>query len=142
MPLFASSSRPGLRSCAPVNAPFLVAEDFGLEQRVGQRRAVHRLELVGAAPAELVDHPRDDFLARSGRAEDQHRDVGLGRGANPLEHDEHLLVAADHFAEALDRRRAILVADGRPPLEEPIEQIAEGVAVGLRERVADPARGC
>ena len=104
MPLFASSSRPGLRSCAPVNAPFLVAEDLRLEQRVGQRRAVDGLELVGAAAAQLVDHPRDDFLARSGRPEDQHRDVGLRGGADPLEHDEHLLVAADHLAEPLDRR--------------------------------------
>ena len=46
VPSLASSSRPGLRSCAPVNAPFLVAEDFRLEERVGQRRAVDRLEAV------------------------------------------------------------------------------------------------
>ena len=102
-----------------------VAEDFRFEQRVGQRGAVDRLELVGAAAAQLVDHPRDDFLARAGRAEDQHRDVGLRRGPDPLEDDEHLLVAADHLAEALDRRRAILVADGGAPLEELVEQVAD-----------------
>ena len=51
--------------------PFLVAEDFRLEQRVGQRRAVHRLEAVRAAAAQLVDHPRHELLARSGRAEDR-----------------------------------------------------------------------
>ena len=77
--------------------------------------------------AELVDHPRDDFLARAGRPEDQHRDVGLRGRPDPLEDDEHLLVAADHLAEALDRRRPILVRDGRAPLEELIEQIAQRV---------------
>ena len=99
-----------------------VAEDFRFEQRVGQRRAVDGLEFLGAAPAQLVDHPRDDFLAGSGRPEDQHRDVGLRRGADPLEHDQHLLVAADHFAEALDRRRLVFGADGGAPFEERVEQ--------------------
>ena len=97
---------------------FLVAEDFRLEQRVGQRRAVDRLELGDAAAAQLVDHPRDDFLARAGRSEDQHRDVRLGGGADPLEDDQHLLVAADHLAEALHRRRLILGADGGAAFEE------------------------
>ena len=75
--------------------------------------------------AQLVDHPRDDFLARSGRPEDQHRDVGLGRGADPLEDDQHLLVAADHLAEALDRRRLVLGADGGAAFEEVIEQLGD-----------------
>ena len=104
---------------------FLVAEDFRLEQRVGQRGAVDGLEVRDAARAELVDHARDDFLARSGRSEDQHRDVRLGRGPDPLEDDQHLLVAADHFAEALHRRRLILGRDGRAALEERVEQLAE-----------------
>ena len=90
----------------------LVAEDFRLEQRVGQRRAVDGLEVLGPAPRQLVDHARDDFLARAGRAEDQHRDVGLGGGADPLEDDQHLLVAADHLAEALHRRRGVFDAEG------------------------------
>ena len=116
----------------------LVAEDFRLEQRVGQRRAVDRLELVRAAPAQLVDHPGDDFLARSGRPENQDRDVGFRGRPDPLEDDEHLLVAPDHFAEALDRRRPILVRDGRAPLEEVIELIAQHLAVGLHEAVPSP----
>ena len=112
-----------------------VAEDFRLEQRVRQRGAVDRLELVGAAAAQLVDHPRHDFLARAGRPEDQHRDVRLRRGPDPLEDDQHLLVAADHLAEALNRRRAILVADGGAALEELVEQVADGVLLRLDERV-------
>ena len=100
----------------------LVAEDFGLEQRVGQRGAVDRLELFAAAAAQLVNHPRDDFLARAGRPQDQDGNVGLGGGADPLEDDQHLLVAADHLAKALDRRRLIFGADGRAPLEERVQQ--------------------
>ena len=72
-----------------------------------------------------MDHPRDDFLARPGRSEDQHRDVGLGGGADPLEDDQHLLVAADHLAEALHRRRLVLGADRGAALEERVEQVAQ-----------------
>ena len=77
------------------------------------------------AAAQLVDHSRDDFLARAGRSEDQHRDVGLGGGADPLEDDQHLLVAADHLAEPLHRRRLVLGADRRASLEEVVEQVGE-----------------
>ena len=69
-----------------------------------------------------MNHARDDFLAGAGRPEDQDRDVGLGGGADPLEDDQHLLVAADHFAETLDRRRLIFSADVCASLEERIEQ--------------------
>ena len=100
-----------------------VAEDLGLEERVRQRGAVDRLQLRLRAPAQLVDHACDDFLARPGRPEDQHRDVGLGGRADPLEDDQHLLVAADHFAEALNRGRLIFGADCGAPLEEMIEQL-------------------
>jgi len=98
------------------------SEDFRFEQRIGQCRAVDGLELLRAAAAQLVNHAGDDFLARSGRSEDEHRDVRLGGGADPLEHDEHLLVASDHFAEALHRRRLIFRADRGAPLEERVEQ--------------------
>ena len=50
--------------------------------------------------------------------ENQHGNIRLRGGADPLEDDQHLLVAADHFAEALDRRRLIFGADRRAPLEE------------------------
>ena len=125
MPSLASSEASRLAIVRAGERALLVAEDFRLEQRVGQRRAVDRLELRDAAPAQLVDHPRDDFLARSGRPENQHRDVRLGRGADPLEDDQHLLVAADHLAEALDRRRLVLGADRGAALEEMIEQVGD-----------------
>jgi hypothetical protein len=60
-----------------------------------------------------------------GRPKDEHGNVGLGRRANPLEDDEHLLVAANHFAESLDRRRLVLGADGGAAFEEVIEQLGD-----------------
>jgi hypothetical protein len=98
--------------------------------------------LLRAAPAQLVDHAADDFLARAGRPQDEHRDVGLGGRPDPLEDDEHLLVAADHLAEALDGRGAVFVADGGAALEEGVEQLARGRVVGRAEGVAGcPAPG-
>ena len=141
MPRSASSTRPGLAVVRAGERALLVAEDLRLEQRVGQRGAVDRLEVLAAAAAQLVDHPRDDFLARAGRAEDQHRDVGLGRRADPLEDDQHLLVAADHFAEALHRRRLVFGADRRAPLEERVEQPrARSSSLGPRGAIAAAAR--
>ncbi len=104
----------------------LVAEDLRFEQRVGQRGAVHRLELLGAAPRQLVDHPRHHFLAGAGRPEDEHRDVRLGGGADPLEDGQHLLVAADQLAEPLHRGRGVLDADRGAAFEEGVEQLAQG----------------
>ena len=88
-----------------------VAEDFRFEQRVGQRSAIDGLEFRLGPAAQLVNHPRDDFLARPCRSENEDRDVGLGGRPDPLEDDQHLLVAADHLAEALHGRRLIFGAD-------------------------------
>ncbi len=95
-----------------------VAEDFRFEERVGQRGAVECLELPLTPARQVVDHPRDELFARSGGPEDQHRDVGLGGGPNPLEDDEHFLVAADHLAEAAHAGRLVFVRDRGAALEE------------------------
>ena len=107
-----------------------VAEDFRLEQAVGQGRAVHGLEVLGSAPRQFVNHARDHFLARAGRAQDQDRDVGLGGGADPLEDRQHLLVAADHFAEALHRRRGFFDAEVGAAFEKHVQQLCDGFRVG------------
>ena len=117
--------------------PFFVPEDLRLEKGVGQRRAVDGLEFRDAARAELVNHARDDFFARAGRSEYQHRDVRLGRRPNPLEDDQHLLVAADHLAEALHRRRLVFGGDGCAAFEERIEQLDQGVVGRTRGDVPD-----
>ena len=136
VPVVGELEPPGLAIVRAGERALLVAEDFRLEQRVGQRRAVDGLELRRAAPAQLVNHARDDFLARSGRPEDQHRDVRLGGGADPLEDDQHLLVAADHLAEALHRRRLVFGADGGAPLEEVSSSSASASLAGRSAHVA------
>ena len=49
-----------------------VAEQLALEQALGQRAAVDREERPVGARREIVDVPRDDFLAGSRLALDQH----------------------------------------------------------------------
>ena len=61
---------------APVNAPAHVAEELGLEQVLGDRGAVDRHKGHVAAGAVVVDHPREELLARAGLAEQQ--DVAPG----------------------------------------------------------------
>ncbi len=53
--------------------PLLVAEQLALEQRLRDRRAVHRHERPLGPLRELVDGARDQLLARAGLAQDQHR---------------------------------------------------------------------
>ena len=56
-----------------------VAEQLGLEQRVGQARAVERDQRRRGARAPLMNQARDDFLADAGLAGDQHLRVGRER---------------------------------------------------------------
>src|SRR5439155_3016425 len=53
-----------------------VAEQFGLEQRLGQPGAVHRDERTAEAVAKRVDLSGDDLLARAALAGDQNLRVG------------------------------------------------------------------
>ena len=72
VPPSASSSRPRLRSVAPVNAPFSWPNS-SLSSRVSrQRRAVDRHERLGRARALRVDRARGDLLAGAALAEQQH----------------------------------------------------------------------
>ena len=57
-----------------------VAEQLGLDHALLERRAEHGHERLGRARARVVDHARDDALARPGLAEEQHREAG-GRHA-------------------------------------------------------------
>ena len=52
-----------------------VAEELGLEQRVGQAGAVERDQRAGGARAALMNQPGDDFLADAGFTGDQ--DLGI-----------------------------------------------------------------
>ena len=69
--------------------PLLVAEQLALQQRLGQRRAVHRDERVATPGRRVVDRPRHQLLARAGLAEDQHRADRLRHVADQLEDVVH-----------------------------------------------------
>jgi hypothetical protein len=86
-----------------------------------------------------VNHPCDELLAGARRTENEHGNVRLRRGADPLEDNEHLLIAADHFAEALDRGRLIFRADRRAPLEKAIQQLLDA---GIFRTGRGISRGC
>ena len=91
VPLAASSNLPRRVSRASVKAPFLVAEQFALQQRLGECGAVDRDERLMAAAALVVDHLGHDFLAGAVFAEHQNGKVRVGD-------------ATDRRAEGFDRR--------------------------------------
>ena len=81
MPPSASSILPTFDLTAPVKAPRLVSEQLGLEQVLGDRRAVDGDEAALAA-ALLVDGAREQFLAGAACAEQHHGHVGA---SHPLD---------------------------------------------------------
>ena len=72
--------------CAPVNAPFLRAEQLALDQFAGQRGAIDLDDAVLGARAQRVDQIGDDFLAGAAFAGDQNGHVA-GRHAFDGAHD-------------------------------------------------------
>ncbi len=68
-----SSSRPALLRARAGERAALVAEQLALEQRLGDRGAVHRDERLAARRAFVVDAAREQLLAGARLAHDQHR---------------------------------------------------------------------
>src|SRR5262245_18018118 len=91
----------------------LVPEQFALEQRGRQRRAIDRDERRGRACAKVVNGARDAFLARPRFAVDEYDRV---RGRDGLDTSQHRL-----------QRGA--VADQRPPRRK-LQQLGGGGALG------------
>src|SRR6185295_2531651 len=54
----------------------LVAEQFALEQRFGNRRAIDADVIAGTALAQGMERARDQFLPGAAFAEDEHRGIG------------------------------------------------------------------
>jgi hypothetical protein len=67
-----------------------VAEQLRLDQRVGKCGAVDRDEGFAASPAAVVKRVRDQLLAGSALARDDHRRVAVGDGLDALDDDLHL----------------------------------------------------
>ncbi len=136
MPRLRQLDAPRLGADRAGEGALLVAEHLRLEQRVRQRGAVERLHVAPAPWPELVDHARRDFLARPGRPEDQHGDLGLGGGPDRFEDDQHLLVAPHQVAEVLRRRRGLFDAGAHRPLQQGVdERSPAAAALGLEPAV-------
>ena len=89
----------------------LVAEQLGLEERLGQRRAAHANVRARPARRVVVDRRRDQLLA--GAALPLHQNVGVrvGDHLDQLEHLLHLLALADDAAEREAPLELLLEAD-------------------------------
>src|SRR4029453_14448152 len=69
----------GLLAHRPGEAAFLVAEELGLDELLGDRRAIDLDQRPVLARAELVDRPRHQLLAGAALAGDQYGGGGRSR---------------------------------------------------------------
>ena len=113
VPPSASANLPFLFVVAPVNAPRDVSEQLRLEQRFGNRGAVHLDERHLALRAVEVDGPRDHLLAGAGLAGDEDRALGLGHQLRGVDHLLHAAAAAD---DAVVIELGVALADEIPVL--------------------------
>lgn len=101
-------------ACAGERA-VLVAEQLGLDQRIGQRGAVDGDERAVGARRRLVQRAGEPFLAGARLAEDQQRQVAAADLRDPVEHGSHPCIAGVERRErdrlGVDRARAR--GDGR-----------------------------
>src|ERR1017187_1553539 len=98
---FALAARRGARE-----GSLLVAEELGLEERLGEGRARHRDERLVVARAFGVDGPGEELLPRAALAEDEDRRRAARRGARDLERALHRGGLRDEVVElvlALER---------------------------------------
>ncbi len=81
--------------------PGFMSEQFGLDQRLGKRRAVHHDQRLVPARAQAVEALGDQLLAGPALADDEHRTVERRRAAGPLERVEKGPRLADYLGCAL-----------------------------------------
>ena len=80
--------------------PLHVPEQLALQQRIGQRRDVHRDERLFPPLAMLVQAPGNHLLARAAFAHDQHRGLGIGDLRQLVVQLEHGRALAQDVLEA------------------------------------------
>ncbi len=113
--------QPGLGPHRAGERALLVTEELGLEEMLGQRRAVDRHERLARARAVGVDGARDQLLARAGLAEDQDVRLRPRRLLHQLEHLRHGGAAAHDVLEAqglLELLAQVSVLDLEAPVPE------------------------
>src|ERR1700691_1010033 len=85
----------------------LMAEHLGLQQLVGNRRAIDRHESAPAPRRQGMDRPRDDFLAGAALARDQHGRIGGGNALDQGPQLDYARMLADEAAFGERPRSAI-----------------------------------
>ena len=100
MPRCASSKHAGAAVVRAGEGALLVPEDLALEQRLGNRRAVHRHERERRARTQLVDGLRDELLAGARLAPDENRGGGRRGLLDHAIHRPDARAVADDPAEA------------------------------------------
>ena len=131
--------RAGVRQLEAARAPIdrageraaLVAEDFVLEQRFRNRRAVDRDERMLASPAELMDRLGDELLAGAGLSIHEHRRgrrrgllddaIDRAQGRRVADHLAETAVVLQLAAQARDvAQRVLALGDVRQQRTEPL----------------------
>ena len=112
VPPFACSNFPVRSAIAPVNDPFDVPEELALDQLTRNRRAVHLDERLRRARRQPVQRARDELLARSVLAGDQHARRRCGHALDLLDERANREGLADDLVARLDARAeaAVLLA--------------------------------
>src|SRR2546430_13505360 len=115
----------------------LVTEQLRLEQRLGQRRAVHRDERAATPRRAPVAGAGDELLARSALALDEHVGRAVRHLLDERHHPAERGARADHLAPGAEVLQLLL--DGTVLLD----QVAplEGLADGLQELLAPERLG-
>ena len=106
MPPSAISSSPGLSHGRAGERALLVAEQLALEQRLGERSAVDAQQRLTGALRRGVDHLGEHFLAGSGLAEQQDRQIACRDARCELMHVAHTLVGNEWCGVSLAARSA------------------------------------
>ena len=136
-----------------------VAKELRLEQRLGDRTAVHRVELTLRPGARTVDGLREELLAGTALAGDEHARVALRHETRLGEQVLHLRAARDdvraprvaahgliadflrgRIGHAAHRHGAFELVQQRFRIEG-LGQIAEDAAAGRGHRVGNGAMG-
>ena len=121
-----------------------MAEQLGLEQRLGQGAAVDGDEGARGAWAVGVDRPGNDLFARTRLAEDEDRQVRDRHARHDAEYVEHEGAAADQVGELRRRVGHLCLADVLSPLGGRARQAlqivhGERLADVVARAVADPS---
>ena len=131
--------RPGERA-------FLPPEQFALEERGRDRRAVHAHHRAGVPGAQLVNLRREQFLAGAGFAEQQDRRIGRRHELNLLQdmpdgaalaHNIAGALAFPGFRSKVDVLGVQLIAQTAGLFERPLERF---VALPARQHTAERRR--